>query len=163
MEKSSGGSNFSSGGYFSLAIEPRIVDKREILPGPFKAMFDLPEIQNKMDSFLNEIFGEQSIPEMYIENNVLYPSGESKLAFVNIAGRAVILPVPSDIIENEKYQIMGAGDEASCSCTDGNCEVESKSGLGGEITWCEGNCSGTCTLNTYHNGVTSYQAITYHY
>ncbi len=43
-------------------------------------------------------------------------------------------------------EYMAAGGKASCSCTRGACTLRSKNILIGSATWCEGDCTGTCTL-----------------
>lgn len=51
---------------------------------------------------------------------------------------------------------MVSARQISCSCSSGNCSLQSKSvPFAGTAYWCEGNCDGTCTLsasNTIFNG-----------
>lgn len=161
------GTQFSSGGYFNTSIKPYIVDRREILPASFKALYQIQEVLDQIDIFLSEIWNGGDVPEPYMENNILYPSNDSKLAFVNIAGRAVILPVPPGELNNDYYQVAG-GDSAECNCDDGTCILKSKSKIGVEVTWCEASdCSGTCSLSANiakgDAKYAIYQAISYRF
>ncbi|MDX2284569.1 MAG: hypothetical protein NW241_10420 [Bacteroidia bacterium] len=61
---------------------------------------------------------------------------------VVIAGRIGIVSMPKSFVEAQGGLILSAA--ASCSCTSGSCTLKKSSG----VTYCEGNCSGTCTLDT---------------
>ncbi len=78
---------------------------------------------------------------------------------VDICGRAMPL------IISEEYMIEG-GAVASCSCTQGSCEVKRKEmPVIGSITWCTGVCTGTCSLSTSMTmeGEATYSAVSYNF
>lgn len=140
-----GGIDFLSGGYLNLAAEPAIIQQGDLRPGPFKEMYNVPEVQQKIQQFINSIYHGQPVPELTEGPNFVYAPEGYTLVFVDIAGRAVILPVPDSAVT----AAAAAGGKASCSCSNGSCTLESTTiPLVGSVKYCEGNCSGTCCLST---------------
>lgn len=144
MKQSASGVNFDSGGYLNLTIVPHIILANEPIPGPFKAMFDVPEVISKIHQFIDGIYQGQPFPEVTQGPNYLEVPSGYLLAIVNIAGRGVVLPIP----ENAAPAGGATGAAASCSCTNGSCTLKSLGGWPYGATWCEGNCTGTCSLTT---------------
>lgn len=103
---------------------------------------DVPEVQQGVESFVNGIYNNESLPEIIEENgSYTLPQGYV-FALVNYYGRGSILPVPVAYLSAN----AAGGLEGSCSCTEGSCELKGGSILGSGAIWCEGECTGTCTL-----------------
>lgn len=162
MEQSA---SLSDGGYLRLSEEARLITTNEEFPGPFKALFGIQEIAEKIQSFLNDLFEGQSIPEFEIEENeVRVPEGYL-LAFADIGGRGTIVPIPA----NKRVAEGADGNKASCSgCAQGGtCVLKEETIFGMGAIWCQADdCKGTCTLKisrfTESGGeVTIYEAPTY--
>ncbi|MCO5238300.1 MAG: hypothetical protein M9933_18745 [Chitinophagaceae bacterium] len=133
-----------SGGYINLGIEPSIVMKDEFLPAAFDAMFEIPEVQEKVNTFIKNTFQDIPFPEI-IDKGDLFELPQGYLfAIVNICGHASAIPIPENIMTEN----MATGTSTSCSCTKGSCTLKKKSVLIGSATYCEGTCTGTCTLST---------------
>lgn len=135
---------FSTGGYIDLAANIDYASTPN-LPAAFAAMFEVKEIKQAFKSFLDKVYGGLPWPKMIEgENFITAPEGYS-IVPVNIYGRAAMVPVPT--IALRTIQSTG-GTTASCKCTQGTCTVKSQSiPFVGSATWCEGSCSGTCTLS----------------
>lgn len=137
---------FKNGGYLNSTQQAEFIQPNQDIPAAFQAMFDLPEVKEEIEKFMKSVY--QGLPRPKIkkgENYISVPEGYA-FAFVNIFGRAVVLPVP-------KMATAGGGaDTASCSCSgNGGCTLQTSSaGLGG-ATWCQDNCSATCTLTATKN------------
>jgi hypothetical protein len=144
MKKSSiAGGGYGSGGYYSPSQVPRIMERGEELPpASFKAMFDVPEVQQGVQNFLDNIYNGEPLPEL-INNDGVYSLPEGYVfAIVNMYGRGSIVPVPSASLSSNS----AAGLNGSCACTEGTCEFKKGAILGAGAIWCEGACTGTCTL-----------------
>lgn len=135
---------FDNDGYVNLMIEPVLVMQDEYLPAAFDAMFELPEVQEKVNVFIENMFQGISFPEI-IDKGDYYELPDGFLfSIVNICDHATVIPIPVDkMIDN-----MASGTSASCSCTKGSCTLKKHSVLIGSATYCEGTCTGTCTLST---------------
>lgn len=133
------------GGYIDLNTEARIIKNGEEFPAAFDAMFEMPEIQQKVDDCINQVYAGQDYPEVTNNDGRLEVSDGYVFAVVNICNRAAVIPIP----ESAMVANGAGGSSASCSCTDGTCTVKSRSiVLVGSVTYCEGDCQGTCTLTT---------------
>lgn len=156
--------DFDSGGYIDLSnIQADFIPPGIQLPAAFGAMFIVPEVQKSLIEFINRTYGGLPYPQITIGDDfVSTPYGYSYAA-VNLMGRATMVPVPTIAL---RYN-GGGGSKASCSCTNGTCTLKTYSvPLLGSATYCEGSCSGTCTLSNASivgNGVTNenYTAISY--
>lgn len=133
---------FRTGGYINPSIESYFLNADEQLPAAFEAMYESEEVNAAITTFLENIYQGNPIPS-YIEGEDYVEAPEGyKIAFANICGRATPLLVPEDVITESS----AAGEKASCSCTRGTCTLKKKSIVIGSATWCEGSCTGTCTL-----------------
>jgi hypothetical protein len=135
------------GGYYSLNLTPRVIQNEEIMPGVFEELFGLPQFRNELENFLKNAFGSKPYTEATIgSDGILKAPLGYKLIRIAIFGRAGIVVVPKE------YFIKGGDDGGggySCFCTSGNCVLKKKSyGPFGSIYYCEGDCSGKCTLST---------------
>ncbi|MDD3629521.1 MAG: hypothetical protein PHF55_00635 [Bacteroidales bacterium] len=133
------------GGYIDLNADVRIIEVGEEFPAAFDAMFEMPEVQKKVNDFINKVYAGYDYPEVINKDGRLEVSDGYVFAFVNICNRAAVVPIPkSAMVPNG-----AGGSSASCSCTNGTCKVKSKSvPFVGSVTYCEGSCNGTCTLTT---------------
>ena len=133
---------FRTGGYINPSIVPYFMNADEQLPAAFEVMYESEEVNSTISQFLENIYQGSTIPS-YIEGKdyVEAPDGY-KIAFVNICGRATPLLVPENVV----LESVAAGQKASCSCTSGSCKLKKKGIIIGSATWCEGDCTGTCTL-----------------
>ena len=89
----------------------------------------------------------QGLPHPVIkkgDNYMSVPDGYV-FTFVNVFGRAVVIPVP-------KISVVSGGDTASCDCSgNGGCTLQTGTILGNGATWCQDGCSATCTLTVSNN------------
>ncbi len=136
---------FSSGGYLNLQAAPRIIMIGEEYPASFKEMNDVPEVAAKIQQFNDQVFQGQPVPPLIKQGNYFVAPVGYLIAMVDICGRATPLVIPETAMPNG-----GAGGAAaSCSCTNGTCTLTERSvPFVGSVKYCEGNCSGTCTLST---------------
>ena len=134
--------SFISGGFVNLNVSPHIISASESLPNAFDAMFELAEIQIKLEEFVNKIYADSDFPVIAEQGSqIIAPEGYS-FTIVNLCGRAVLLPVPNKALSGNEV----AGVKASCHCTQGTCTLK-KGSIGiAKAYYCEGDCSGTCTL-----------------
>lgn len=145
--------DFLSGGYIDFADTVRFIDDNLQLPAAFPEMFELPEVERAIKEFLERVYGGLPYPKMKIgENFIAAPTGYTMVP-VSLFGRAVIMAVPAIAVPENTQRISGVAAagaaKASCSCTDGTCTVASTTiPFVGSVTYCEGSCSGTCTLST---------------
>lgn len=147
-----GNIKIDEGGYINLKVKARIIDVKEEFPAAFDAMFEMPEVQRKVDDFIKQIYAGKEYPKVTNKDGHLEVSKGYVFAVVNICNRAVVIPIP----ESAMIANGAGGSSASCSCSDGSCTVKSRNvPLVGGVTYCEGNCQGTCTLTTsiIHGGV----------
>jgi hypothetical protein len=140
-----GNIDIDEGGYINLNVEARIIEVGEEFPSAFDAMFQMPEVQQKVDDFINQVYAGQGFPEVTNNDGRLEVSEGYVFAVVNICNRAAVIPIP----ESAMVANGAGGSSGSCSCTDGSCTAKSKSvPFIGSVTYCEGSCQGTCTLST---------------
>lgn len=155
---------FENGGYIDLSdTQTNFVKIGLQIPAAFSAMFELPEVKKALKDFIDRVYGGLPYPKITIgENYISAPDGYS-FAAVSIFGRATMVPVPTVALEE------AGGSVASCSCTNGTCSIKTHSvPFLGSATYCEGACTGTCTLSgaiSIGNGnVTEiYNSIAYRY
>ncbi len=114
------------------------------LPAAFPAMFDLPEVRDAIQRFVDDLYQGAAVPDL--EDNGHYasaPPGHT-LAAVNAFGRVLLMIVPEQAAAVAGAMSSGSG---TCSCTDGTCTYDSYTvPFKGTLHFCEGSCSGTCTL-----------------
>ena len=136
---------FKTGGYLNLTQQAEFIQPQQDIPAAFQAMFDLPDVKEEIEKFMKSIY--QGLPRPKLkkgDNYIAVPEGYA-FAFVNIFGRGVILPVP-------KMATASIADTASCSCSGtGDCTLKTGTLFGTGATWCQDNCSATCTLTASKN------------
>lgn len=137
-------SAFESGGFIDLTQGVSFLARGdEKLPAAFGEMFELKAVREALDAFLGTIYPKGAAPSLVAtKSGFRAPTGYA-LAPVNVFGRVgfVVVPRNSGLSELEEE---GGG---SCSCTAGSCTYASTSiPFKGTLHYCEGNCSGTCTL-----------------
>lgn len=137
--------SFASGGFINLTEGVNFVDKGVQIPAVFKEMRELPEVDKAFEDFVNKIYKGEPIPVLIKGDDFIAAPEGYIMAVINIFGRATVIPVP--ITEFPEAAIGGG--KASCSCTQGDCKAESA--WPAPIDYCEGDCSGTCTLSTSVN------------
>ena len=134
---------FSSGGYIDFTQGVNFAKKGVHLPAVFASMFNVKEVAEALNNFLEKVYEGKPYPVMIQGENFITAPDGYEMAVVNVFGRATIIPVPNGSGTGD----LIAGGTASCSCTQGGCTVKSHSiPFIGSATWCEGDCSGTCTL-----------------
>ena len=129
------------GGFINLNIEPHFVQYGEVLPGAFDEMFEIPEVQEKLDNFIHAIYeNESEYPEIVEHDGYLEIRDEGYVfSAVNLCGRAVVIPVPKMMLRENEV----SGDKYNCSCTAGSCTYKKTKVV---VHYCEDNCNGTCSL-----------------
>ena len=85
-------------------------------------------------------------PEMIYDGKTFQAPNGYAAARVNVFGRAAVVLVPDTAPAN----VVLEGGGGSCSCTSGTCTYGSRRIP--PISYCEGSCSGTCTLTTGGGG-----------
>ena len=154
------------GGYLDLTQNVEFVTGGLQLPAAFKAMFDLNEVKQEINNFVKEVYQGLPFPKIREGKDFFTVPNGYLMAVVNVFGRATTIPVPTIALQASGG--VGGG-TASCSCSEGNCSVKSSSIPGvGSATWCEGSCTGTCTLQTSinkGNGLVdiTYEAVSYRF
>lgn len=131
-----------NGGYINTNASTRFISSSETLPEGFEAMLELSEVSTDLDNFLDSAVGtDRGTPQISIVNGEVIPPTGYLLKAVALYGRKVTIAVPESAIGG------GGDDKASCSCSQGTCTLKKTTiPLVGSVTWCEGNCTGTCTL-----------------
>lgn len=88
------------------------------------------------------------------KNYITAPRGYT-MTPISIFSRVAISVVPNNSIPNCVNDIqrieLGSNNasKATCSCTNGTCVIESHSvPFVGSLSFCKGDCSGTCTLSS---------------
>ena len=139
-----------NGGYINMKAGVSFTDGSEELPLVFKAMFDVPAVQKALGRFFDELYPHGIAPEpVDLGDRFLAPRGY-ELATVNVFGRSAVVVVPQDPgnASLQKAVLESEGGGGSCSCTQGSCSYDSvKIPFKGTLHYCEGDCSGTCTLS----------------
>lgn len=149
---------FETGGFIDLTQNVEFVRKGLQLPAAFDAMFQLDEVKQAIASFAQEVYQGLPYPELRKGKNfATTPKGYS-MAAINVFGRMTAMPVPTIALNSAGGS---GGTTVSCSCTEGECELNSVNELGIEIYSCTGSCTGTCTLETSVNQGNGNINITY--
>lgn len=133
-------------GYINLYAGIELTDDAD-LPMAFDAMFELPIVQKAASAFFDRLYPNGRAPEpVLLGDRFELPLGY-ELVRVNVFGRAALVAVPQTRGQAlEKAEVAAAG--GSCSCTSGSCTYESTNvPFKGTFHYCEGECSGTCTLS----------------
>jgi len=135
-----------TGGYYNPNLETIVILNGDNYPSVFDALYELPSFQTKLQTFYDSAYNGQPVPQMITTNGVVTAPEGYSLICIAIMGRGLLVVVP------ESYATIAVGYDvnakASCSCTQGDCTLKSKGLLGYGAKWCDGNCSGTCTLST---------------
>jgi hypothetical protein len=143
--------DFVRGGFIDFSDSVRFVEHNSSLPTVFEEMFELPEVIKSLETFFERVCGGLPAPAVRVGDNfVSAPTGYA-MAPISILGRVAMVAVPViSLPPTLQLSIGGAGvSKASCSCTSGTCKIKTRSLLGvGSLAYCEGDCSGTCTLST---------------
>tara|TARA_B110000090_G_C13368753_1_gene441150 strand:+ start:362 stop:1177 length:816 start_codon:yes stop_codon:yes gene_type:complete len=138
--------NIKEGGYYNPNLETVVIASEDKYPSVFAALTQLPAFQTKLQEFYENAYNGQPIVEMTdVDGEISAPDGYSLLC-IAIMGRGLLVIVP------DSYAITMVGSDvnasASCSCTEGNCELKSGSIGLASAKYCDGNCTGTCSLTT---------------
>jgi hypothetical protein len=139
---------FLSGGYYNSNSLTRIILDGEKVPAIFPELIESQIFVTKYNEFISEIYGQNPIPNSIINSNgeLTAPEGYSIIGIM-ILGRGLLTILPNEYVNSQLGYICTA--KASCACTAGGCSLKSNSiPLIGSVTYCEGNCTGTCTLTT---------------
>ena len=137
-----------NGGYINMKAGVGFADGEEDLPLVFKAMFEVPAVQKALARFFDELYPNGIAPEpVDLGDRFLAPRGY-ELATINVFGRSAVVVVPQDPSNASLEKAVISGGGGSCACTQGSCTYDSVSiPFKGTLHYCEGDCSGTCTLS----------------
>jgi len=147
------GFEYASGGFINTSAIAAIINQSDTIPAPFSAMNDSTLVQSTITSYINSIYGGGTPPSVPVVDGVMTAPAGYTLAFVNILGRAVIIPVPNADFDEA---VDAGGATASCSCNSGTCTLQS-----GPPVQCSSDCGGTCTLCSSAGGSITYSANCY--
>ena len=138
----------NSGGFYNPNLKTRLLKPGENSASVFSELCDLPEFQEDYNIFMKNAYNGKEIQNIIINEDGSFsaPDGYSVVG-IYIMGRALISVVPNEYIIKKYGENYFAEAKSSCSCTSGTCSKKSVTiPFTGSVTWCEGNCSGTCTL-----------------
>lgn len=138
-----------TGGYIDLTQNISFIQEGQELPSAYKAMFELEFVQKEIISFLKTVYQGLSQPTLREGDNFISTPNGYSMGMINVFGRATAIPIPT--ISMQAANGVGGG-TARCECASGgSCKIV-KTGIKGiSLTYCEGDCSGTCTLYTSIN------------
>ena len=141
------GTTVLHGGYFNTDFSVHFMKSGEEYPSVFKELLDLHDYEIEHNKIITDAFNGLPIVSYKIDENGYLIAPDNHLFIgVVIFGRASLILVPTTYA---KLVAGGGATTASCSCSNGNCSKKSKSiPILGSATWCEGDCTGTCTLTT---------------
>jgi len=152
------GTQYGSGGFLNTSANAEIINLTDDMPASFKAMYSSVLVQSTITDYINSVYGGSSPPSTSVVDGVITAPDGYALAFVNILGRAVMIPVPTTDFDEA---IDAGGSSISCSCSEGSCTLyQDPPPLG---TFCDGVCTGTCSMCSSDLGVVTYTATGYLY
>lgn len=133
------------GGYYQSKAPTRNLRENESIPAVFDALLATKPFQDSLAAFYQRAYGGKQ-PQRAIYNedgSISAPPGHCLLP-ISVMGRGLLAIVPSSFAPPIIRQAEKA--KASCSCSNGNCALKDRSVLGTGAIWCDGQCSGVCTL-----------------
>lgn len=133
-----------SGGFVCIEKGVMFAIVGEELPPAFDEMLLIPSIKKDLENFKNRFYPNISIPNVNENNGTFTAPDGFKIAILNVYGRGMMVVIPNNIEGSN-----GTG-SSSCACSGGSCIAHKREVWGlGEACWCEGNCSGVCTLTVH--------------
>ena len=150
--KSANKKKFISGGYLNLSENPEFLTVNKQIPAAFEEMYLIKEVKKAIEDFVKLTYQGLPFPELTEgEDFIAAPRGYS-LAFVNVFGRAVIIPVPTISIPRSAEMglnnlSVASGTTGACKCTSpsGKCKLK-KHNLGQKVYYCETDDCESCDL-----------------
>ena len=142
------GQPLSEGGYIHEEGGVRLVNEIEAgAPSAFKAMFELPAVHEGVATFLDELYQGDLPPQPSSEGEGFQAPEGYYLAPVSVFGRSAFVVVSGQLAA-EIGELEDLSKAGSCSCTEGTCTYASKVvPFKGTLHYCEGVCTGTCSLS----------------
>jgi hypothetical protein len=140
------------GGYFNTDLSVHFMKSGEQYPSVFNELMNLQDYVIEHNKIIEEAFnGLPIISPKVDENGIMLAPDNHLFIGVVIFGRASLILVPTTYA---KLVAGGGSATASCSCSAGNCSKKSKSApFLGSAVWCEGDCTGVCTLTTSRSNI----------
>lgn len=130
----------SMGGFINLSIPVQLIgDNSHSIPAGNSAILQFQEVQTLIGNYLETLFPGGAIPQLIynqLREEIEAPDG-CLIGLVNIAGRAVPLPIPMATAN------IYCGLTASCDC---NCPLLTSPTPWGTLYQCKDTCPGKCTL-----------------
>ncbi|KAF0201001.1 MAG: hypothetical protein FD170_3033 [Bacteroidetes bacterium] len=148
--------SFEKGGFINTKVGVNLLKQYAELPSFFGEMLDFQSVNSSLSSFFSNVYKGVAPPEAIKISNSEYqaPDGYVFVA-VNIMGRGALIILSEETAKS--MNISNSSKKYSCSCTQGSCSVTSNGAFGYKIYSCEGNCSGTCSLNSPSSSTRQYQ------
>ena len=136
-----------SGGFFNRSSKTRLLKNGENVPAVFEALFEVKEFQQELLSLYKKAYkGKPFMQARYLDDGTVEAPEGYSLVGASIMGRGLLVVLPTGYIKTQLGYSIAL--KASCGCSEGNCKLKDKSILGVGAIWCDGNCTGTCTLDT---------------
>jgi hypothetical protein len=142
--------NFATGGFINrLGGVHYITNSKAVIPAAFEALYDDEEAREALKFFIDEQFCGIKIPAAIERDNLFIAPRGFAFAAVSVFGRVVPVLVPT-----AAARAAGAvsAPAITCNCTDGTCTVKKKGVIVATAYYCEGSCSGTCTISFVNGG-----------
>lgn len=139
-----------NGGIIDYSEGIGLVDKGKIreweeLPAAFDAMFEDTRVKQELTALVN-FYYPNGVPSEVMDYNGIgeFPEGH-QMYLVAAFGRRMATLLPAGL---DNTSAIIAGGTPKCKCSSGSCSLKSKSvPFIGTFYSCEGDCSGTCSLN----------------
>lgn len=134
------------GGYYNVAAAVRVLKPGEAAPAVFDALLlELPAFREQLLRFVAlAYYGHpMALPVKNRDGSLTAPEGYGLLA-LSVMGRALVTVVPESFTRSRPGTVLMK--KASCDCSKGSCALKDRTILGTGAIWCDGDCSGTCTL-----------------
>ena len=155
----------TNGGFYNNSTPAAWVNRSDVVPAGFQGLASAPGIGTAITNFLNSVYQGQPIPSLIFSGGTVTAPTGNGVAFANIWGRAVLLPIPN----SQLTDTIAGGQSASCSCSQGTgCTLKETDIMGTHTATCDaGGCTGSCCLSTsIQSGggqQTTYQADCYQF
>lgn len=137
----------TSGGFVLLSGDVKPLDPSENIPVGFKALLDYDDIKSEINSFIDNIYGEDEYAEPFVEQDGSLTAPQNhKFMFINAFGRAFALLIP------EKKITIAFGAEDAFTTAHINCDCLSEGSCSavydGPLALCSSFECSSCRLTT---------------
>lgn len=136
------------GGYYNPTAAITVLKPGEVASAVFDALItELPAFREQLMRFIARAhYGSpMALPVKNPDGSITAPKGYGLVA-ISIMGRGLVTVVPEAFAKSQPGMVLM--NKASCDCSKGGCSLKDRTILGTGAIWCDGDCTGTCTLTT---------------